>query len=178
MLNVFDIAATENTGFFISYYPFVDRMEPGYIIFTSYLHKKINVLFEVHCFIEKGCLVDLVWVGVFPVKQTNKRRPGNLPSFFLSQRKKNKMSWKTGHAFTAKYMSSPVKESSPEVDFETVSQVYTTANIFWKREQNIHTMMTAIMDPHGRKVSRYYFSELSWTRIYGKTHLISKHRAC
>lgn len=100
-------------------------------------------------------------------KQT-KQDLGTCPSFFLRERK-YKMSWKAGHAFTAKSMSPAAKESSSEVGFETGPQVSTTANVLGKCEPNIPTMMSAIMEPHGIKVSRYHSSALNWTRTYGKT---------
>lgn len=175
-MNVFDIAAMEHTDVFSSHYPFVNWMGVWIHNFHLLPTTKINLLFWGSLFYWEA-LVDSVWVGVFALKQTNKKDLATSPSVLLKERK-NKMSQKAGHAFTAKCMSPPAEESSSEVDFETLSQVYMTANIFWKCEQNIHTMMSATTDPRGRKVSLYHFNELNWTRIYGKPHLISKHRAC
>lgn len=164
-MNVFDIAATKNTSFFISYYAFVNWM--GVWIFTSYPDTQINLLLWGSVFYWGGWLVDLAWAFLLQSKQTTQDL-GTSPSFFLRERK-NKMSWKAGHVFTAKYMSPAAKESSPEVGFETVPQVSPTANILWKCEQNIPTMMSAIMEHHGRKVSRYHSNALNWTKTYGKT---------
>lgn len=79
MLNVFDIAATENTGFFISYYPFVDWM-------GACIHNFL--LLPTHWFIVLLRRTGwLIWVGLGSLKQT-KKDLGTSPSIFLSFLKK------------------------------------------------------------------------------------------
>lgn len=88
--------------FFISYW--VGAWIRNFHLVTKQTHKKY--FFEVPYVIERvGWLVDLDWVRSFALNLTNEKRSGNLPSFpsFFLKERKNKQSWKAGHAFAAKY---------------------------------------------------------------------------
>lgn len=109
-------------------------------------------------------------------KQKKTQEPPPL-AFFLKERKNQDVMKSRALFYCQIYVSTSQGVLSRSRFCNNITSIH-DHNTFWKCEQNIRAMMSAIMEPREIQVSRYRFNELNWTRICAKTHLILKHRDC